>query len=1031
MSQLTKNLKVLKLSAEAALEDLQLTRSLLGLAVQRLVAAGVGSAIQPPRRRLGAVIRLLFNSDARLLRASGLFDESYYCDRYRDQLEPGQDPVEHYLTTGARAGCDPHELFSTQWYQERNPDVAASAINPLIHFIRFGHAEERSPHPLFDVGLYRFLYPEVTASAQNPLQHYLEQGAQAGLRPHWLFDGRAYLENYPEVRTSGMNPLLHYLRYGLFTLYKPHWSFDPSYYLRTNPEVLTLQQNPLVHFITKGARQGRNPSPDFNVVEYVAGHHELTLNGENPLLHFVRGCDAHWLCTVGAAAPSVNYAKHPRVITPPLDDPAPAPPPDLLANFLDNEFGLEVRQGILTAMARCRLPMYGSLLPSDESDPLHLTALLNEISQMVAAMPCCERPDATIIMPVFNQLHYTLASLYALLLTPTRYSFEIIIADDCSTDATRSMLGGGIGGCIRYVATAGNSGFIVNCNTAAQVARGRYLVLLNNDTWVLPGWLDELLGTLEDQPGIGLVGSKLIYPYGRLQEAGGIIWQDGSAWNYGRYDNPRHPKYSYQRDVDYLSGASIALPYTVWCELGGFDTRYEIAYGEDSDLAFRVRAAGRRVVLQPLSMLIHFEGVSSGTDLTQGVKAYQVSNAKKLFARWKRQLADHRPNGEQPELEKERWVQHRVLVIDHCTPTPDQDAGSLTCLEIMRAFMANGYKVTFIPEDNFLYMPKETRNLQRIGIEAIYYPFYTSVDDYLQQHGHLFDVVLVFRSGAASRHLATIRKRCPGARVLYHTSDLHFVREQRQLEVEGVDEQRQRQAELTRKTELALIHAVDLTIVHSTYEQELLSRLAPTACTYVFPWILDVVGCGTPFEARNGLIFLGGYRHIPNVDAVRYFVSQVWPLVRERLPDAVFYVAGSHPPPELTALDGKDNVVVTGFIDDLRPYFEKVRLSVAPIRYGAGIKGKVAMSMAYGVPVVATRCAAEGMGLLDGKQVLIEDDSRKMADKIIALYQDESQWRELSEQSMEFVRNQYGSALGRKRVNEMVTLSNQTSEPTL
>jgi len=316
-------------------------------------------------------------------------------------------------------------------------------------------------------------------------------------------------------------------------------------------------------------------------------------------------------------------------------------------------------------------------------------------------------------------------------------------------------------------------------------------------------------------------------------------------------------------------------------------------------------------------------------------------------------------------------------------------------------------------------MPKETRNLQRIGIEAVYYPFYRSVEEYLKLYGQFFDVVLIFRGGAASRHLTTVRKYCAEAKVIFHTSDLHFIREMRQLEIEGDSKTKRESAEKTKQTELALINAVDLTIVHSTYERKVLAELAPQAEVYIFPWILDAVGRKASFGERNGIIFLGGYRHIPNVDAVQYFVDRVWPQIHAKLPDMVFYAVGSNPPPELLALDGKDNVVVTGFIEDLLPYFERVRLSVAPIRYGAGIKGKVAMSMAYGVPVVATACAAEGMGLVDGKNVVIEDDPEKMANKLIELYSDEVRWLELSEQSLAFVEDNYDSKLGRKRVLEM------------
>ncbi|HVQ34096.1 MAG TPA: glycosyltransferase family 2 protein, partial [Lysobacter sp.] len=389
-----------------------------------------------------------------------------------------------------------------------------------------------------------------------------------------------------------------------------------------------------------------------------------------------------------------------------------------LRSFLGQEFGNETADDVVQRIDRFRLP-----IPDDETRGANKLDC-SEADAVAWAARIARRashridpdatPDVSIVVPVYNQVAFTLACIDALMAHDSRYRFEILVGDDASTDATTRALENPING-VRHVRHDSNLGFVRNCNATAQLARGRYVVLLNNDTLVLPGWLDELVGVLERSPDIGLAGSKLIYPDGRLQECGGIVWRDGSAWNFGRMDDPRHPQYCYLRDTDYVSGASIALSRELWTQLGGFDELFVPAYAEDVDLAFRVRAQGLRTVVQPLSQLLHFEGISSGTDLGQGAKAYQVENLRKLHERWRPVLERHRDNADHPELEKERSVSRRMLFVDMVTPTPNEDAGSLVAWEMMTAFRDSGFKLTFIPEDNFAHMGASTRELQRIG----------------------------------------------------------------------------------------------------------------------------------------------------------------------------------------------------------------------------------------------------------------------------------------------------------------------------
>jgi GT2 family glycosyltransferase len=245
-------------------------------------------------------------------------------------------------------------------------------------------------------------------------------------------------------------------------------------------------------------------------------------------------------------------------------------------------------------------------------------------------------------------------------------------------------------------------------------ARGRQVVLLNNDTLVLPGWLEALLAPF-GRDGVGLVGAKLINWDGTLQEAGGIYWRDGSAWNFGRGGDVRAPAFNYLKDVDYCSGAAIALPRGVWDALGGFDEHYLPAYCEDADLAFRVRAMGLRCVYQPRAEVVHHEGRSHGRDVAAGVKAYQVANQAKLRERWAGALAGHYDNAQNVLRARDRSFERpHILVIDHYVPKVDQDAGSRSVFSMIGALVESGWAVTFWP-DNLHEDPDYTPLLQAMG----------------------------------------------------------------------------------------------------------------------------------------------------------------------------------------------------------------------------------------------------------------------------------------------------------------------------
>lgn len=617
-----------------------------------------------------------------------------------------------------------------------------------------------------------------------------------------------------------------------------------------------------------------------------------------------------------------------------------------------------------------------------------------------------DNPLISVIIPTYNKVDYTLRCLASVEACTPLAEFEVILVDDCSSVDSWAVLSEKVKG-IRILRNDDNQGFIRSCNIGAKVAKGQYLYFLNNDTDVTEGWLDALLRTFSDFPGTGLAGSKLVYPDGRLQEAGGIIWQDGSAWNFGRFLDPHLPVYNYAREVDYCSGASIMVPKSLFQELGGFDEHYLPAYCEDSDLALKIRDKGYRVIYQPLSTVIHHEGITSGTDATQGVKAYQVENGKKLFERWKQRLEFHQVPGTDVDNAKDRCAIRRVLFLDHSTPTPDQDSGSIDAYNQMLLLREMGFQVTFIPEDNFLYMPDYTTALQCRGIEMLYAPYLISVQQHIKDHGNRYDLVFVSRHKSFIRNIDVIHKYCRKAKVLFHTVDLHFLRMQREAELVRSNKLKQ-QADEVKKKEYFCIRKSDIATVVSSEELAVLQQEIPEAKVRLLPYSRTIANSETTFSERRDIVFIGGYQHTPNVDAVQYFVKNVMPLLREQLPGVHFYAVGSKPPVEIQALVSED-VIITGFVKDLNPLLDKMRVSVAPLRYGAGIKGKIGTAMAVGLPVVATHLAAEGMSLTERENILIADGADEIAKAIVEVYHDETLWNQLSSNGFTFAQKAWGA----------------------
>ena len=626
-----------------------------------------------------------------------------------------------------------------------------------------------------------------------------------------------------------------------------------------------------------------------------------------------------------------------------------------------------------------------------------------------------DTPRASIVIPIHGAFAHTLACLRAIAAHPPAAGIEIIVVDDASPDDSRARLSQ-IGG-IRLQARDRNGGFIAACNNGAALARGEYLVFLNNDTVPQPGWLDALLHTFKTHADAGLVGAKLVYPDGRLQEAGGVVFADGSGWNYGRNEDPTDCRFEYVRDADYLSGAAIAIPRVLFEQLGGFDVRFAPAYYEDTDLAFAVRAAGLRVLYQPQAVVMHDEGTSAGTDLSSGMKSAQVRNQQVFADKWRDTLATQLPAGSIPTPALLHRRQPQVLIIDALTPQPDRDSGSLRLVNLMRMLLADGAHVVFLPA-NRTSDKHYTQALQQLGVECWHAPHAARIPAWLCEHGARFDTVLACRHYVAREFLPLLRRHAPQARILFDTIDLHYLRERRAAELSN-DATGLRAAQRTRELELELIASADTTLVVSNVERELLRIDAPDADVRILSNLHQVAGHGPAWTERSDLLFVGGFRHPPNVDAVLWFVREVFPLIRAQQPDIHFHCIGADAPADIIALRAEAGVVIHGHVPDLKPWLDRCRISVAPLRYGAGVKGKINQAMAHGLPVVATSPAVEGMHLQDGVDVMVADNAEGFAHAVLRLDGDAVLWQQIAIHALQNVTEHFSLDAARQTVREL------------
>ncbi|MFN3873182.1 MAG: glycosyltransferase [Ignavibacterium sp.] len=642
-------------------------------------------------------------------------------------------------------------------------------------------------------------------------------------------------------------------------------------------------------------------------------------------------------------------------------------------------------------------------------------------------------PLISIIILCYNKIEFTKRCLSALFENTNYENFEVIVLDNASVDDTPDYLLS-FGKVIKFIRTDTNLGFVKGNNYASQFASGEYIVFLNNDTEPQPGWLNHLLRTFDYHKDAGAAGSMLIYPDGKLQEAGGVIFNDASGWNYGRGNSPNDSKYTYCREVDYCSGAALMIRKNLFEQIGKFDERYSPAYYEDTDLCFSARKFGYKVYYNPFSKVIHHEGATAGTDLNSGFKRYQVFNSPKFIDKWKDELKLQFPSD--PNLRykfSDRNKGKRILIIDDIPPLPDRAAGALRHYHTLKQMLKLGYKVTYVHLMGKQYTDeaavKYLSEFKMQGVEFIWFNYeywynlrYTehgkeyikTLVDSLELKYRDFDFVYIAFWYIAEYFIDLIKAQLPSVPVLIDTMDIHYLREEREAEIAN-DNSLKIKAKENKKRELAVYSKADVITTVTEADREELQRYIKNKPVFILTDVHDTRVSTPSFEVRKDLIFVGNFNHKPNEDAVLFFTKEIFPLIKTKLPGIKFYIVGNNPTEKIKSLKSND-IIITGWVPDVKEYIDKCRIEVVPLRYGAGNKGKVGEALSSGIPIVTTSIGAEGMGIENGVHAFVCNEPKDFAEKVIELYQNQEVWQKFSDGGRKLIASQYSSELMRKRL---------------
>jgi O-antigen biosynthesis protein len=617
-------------------------------------------------------------------------------------------------------------------------------------------------------------------------------------------------------------------------------------------------------------------------------------------------------------------------------------------------------------------------------------------------LPNCSEPEVSVILVLYNRAELTLQCLRSLA-EHGHASMEVVIVDNASSDATSSLLDQIDGATI--LRNKENIHFLRGSNLGAQYARGRYILFLNNDAQVLPGTIQAAIRTIESAQNIGAVGGKLILPNGRLQEAGSIVWRDGSCLGYGRGTNPLSPECMFRRDVDYCSGAFLLTRRETFIDLGGFDEAFQPFYYEETDFCLRLWERGLRVVYEPDAALLHYEFASSSS--SKEARDWHARHQGIFLQRHHDFLKEHYNFGEKNILKARSAGNYRrkALFIDDRVPHPALGSGFPRAHAILSGLAKFGFLITFYPTDGieedwrevYADIPREVEVMLRHG--------HRELDRFLASRAGFYDFIFISRPHNM-HYFRPIMQANPGwiqnARIIYDAEALFSFRDIALQKLKGSmlsDEQ----TDQLFKSEIELVDAANVVISVSNYEADTFARYGVPK-VYVLGHSLAVAPTPRAFDGRHGILFVGAILEeaSPNGDAVFWFIREILPIIQSELGDVPFIIAGVNKV-DFGNTQASSQLRVLGKVPDLTSVYDEARIFIAPTRFAAGIPHKIHEASARGIPVVATSLLAQQLGWSNGVQLLVGDTPAEFAEQCIRLYRDALLWECIRQNALDQV----------------------------